>query len=123
MSTRTPYPSDVADDEWEFVAPYLTLLSEDAGQRTCPLCEVWERPALPRAHRRPLAHAPARLPALGGSGPADVPLVPRRPLRGHRPRPAAAPAHAGGPRGTADRRDPGQPDGTIDARERRPGGR
>ncbi len=25
MSTRKPYPSDVTDDEWAFVAPYLTL--------------------------------------------------------------------------------------------------
>ena len=27
------YPSDVSDDEWAFVAPYLTLLPEAAGQR------------------------------------------------------------------------------------------
>ena len=25
---RKPYPSGVSDDEWELVAPYLTLLSE-----------------------------------------------------------------------------------------------
>ncbi|HEY7033008.1 MAG TPA: IS5/IS1182 family transposase, partial [Thermomicrobiales bacterium] len=31
MSTpRKPYPSDVTDDEWAFVAPYLTLMDEDA---------------------------------------------------------------------------------------------
>src|SRR5207245_1954323 len=24
---RTPYPSDVSDGEWSFVAPYLTLIS------------------------------------------------------------------------------------------------
>ncbi|HZC05042.1 MAG TPA: IS5/IS1182 family transposase, partial [Ktedonobacterales bacterium] len=29
-STRSPYPTDVSDEEWAFVAPYLTLLSEDA---------------------------------------------------------------------------------------------
>ncbi len=40
-NTRTPYPSDVSDDEWEFVAPYLTLLSETAGQRRHPLREVF----------------------------------------------------------------------------------
>ncbi|HWQ12718.1 MAG TPA: IS5/IS1182 family transposase, partial [Roseiflexaceae bacterium] len=28
--TRTGYPSDVSDDEWAFVAPYLTLMKEDA---------------------------------------------------------------------------------------------
>ena len=30
---RAPYPTDVSDEEWAFVAPYLTLLPEDAGQR------------------------------------------------------------------------------------------
>jgi transposase len=40
-NTRTPYPSDVGDDEWAFVAPYLTLLSETAGQRRHNLREVF----------------------------------------------------------------------------------
>jgi transposase len=40
-STRTPYPSDVSDDEWAFVAPYLVLLAEDASQRRYPLREVF----------------------------------------------------------------------------------
>ena len=30
---RHPYPSDVTDTEWAFVAPYLTLMTEDAPQR------------------------------------------------------------------------------------------
>jgi len=30
---RKPYLSDVSDDEWKFVAPYLTLMTEDALQR------------------------------------------------------------------------------------------
>src|SRR5918998_1746763 len=30
---RKPYPSDVADEEWAFVAPYLTLMDEAAPQR------------------------------------------------------------------------------------------
>ena len=38
---RKPYPSDVSDDEWAFVAPYLTLMSEDAPQRDYPLREVF----------------------------------------------------------------------------------
>lgn len=38
---RKPYPSDVSDDEWTFVAPYLTLMSEDAPQREHPLREVF----------------------------------------------------------------------------------
>jgi len=38
---RKAYPSDVSDDEWAFVAPYLTLMAEDAPQRTYPLREVF----------------------------------------------------------------------------------
>lgn len=38
---RSGYPSDVSDDEWAFVAPYLTLMSEDAPQRDYPLREVF----------------------------------------------------------------------------------
>ncbi len=41
MSTRKPYPSDVADDEWAFVAPYLTLMTQDAPQRDHSLREVF----------------------------------------------------------------------------------
>ena len=38
---RKPYPSDVSDEEWSFVAPYLTLLPEDAGQRKYSLREAF----------------------------------------------------------------------------------
>ena len=38
---RKPYPSDVSDDEWAFVAPYLSLISEEAPQREYPLREVF----------------------------------------------------------------------------------
>jgi len=42
MSTeREPYPTDVTDDEWAFAVPYLTLLREDANQRTHDLREVF----------------------------------------------------------------------------------
>ena len=41
MSARKPYPSDVSDDEWALVAPYLTLLPEAAGQREHGLREVF----------------------------------------------------------------------------------
>ena len=34
---RQSYPSDVSDDEWAFVAPYLTLMTEAAPQRVHPL--------------------------------------------------------------------------------------
>jgi transposase len=41
MSERKPYPSDVSDEEWAFVAPYLTLMTEDAPQREHSLREVF----------------------------------------------------------------------------------
>ena len=41
MTTRKPYPSDVSDEEWAFVAPYLALVREDAPQRTHDLREVF----------------------------------------------------------------------------------
>src|SRR3954454_16663036 len=40
MANRKPYPSDVSDEEWGFVAPYLALVREDAPQRTHDLREV-----------------------------------------------------------------------------------
>jgi transposase len=39
--SRKPYPTDVTDEEWAFVAPYLALLPEDAGQRRYALREVF----------------------------------------------------------------------------------
>ena len=38
---RKPYPTDVSDAEWALVAPYLTLMTEDAPQREHPLREVF----------------------------------------------------------------------------------
>jgi transposase len=38
---RHPYPSDVSDDEWSFVAPYLTLMTPEAPQREHSLREVF----------------------------------------------------------------------------------
>ena len=38
---RTPYDSDVSDAEWALVAPYLTLMTEDAPQRVYSLREVF----------------------------------------------------------------------------------
>ena len=38
---RTPYPSNVSDDEGAFVAPYLTLMTPDAPQRHYDLREVF----------------------------------------------------------------------------------
>ena len=38
---RKAYSSDVADAEWEFVVPYVTLMREDAPQRSHDLREVF----------------------------------------------------------------------------------
>jgi hypothetical protein len=36
---RKAYPSDISDDEWAFVVPYLTLMTEEAPQRVHSLRE------------------------------------------------------------------------------------
>ncbi len=41
MASRKPYPSDVSDDEWAFVAPYLLLMIDAAPQRRHELREVF----------------------------------------------------------------------------------
>jgi transposase len=41
VPSRKPYPTDVSDDEWAFVAPYLALIREDAPQRHHDLREVF----------------------------------------------------------------------------------
>jgi transposase len=38
---RSGYPTDVTDEEWSFVVPYLTLCREDAPQRDYPLRAVF----------------------------------------------------------------------------------
>lgn len=41
MTPRTRYPSDVTDEEWAFLASYLTLMREDAPQRHHSLRELF----------------------------------------------------------------------------------
>jgi len=38
---RRPYPSDVSNEEWEFVAPYLALMDENAPQREHALRDLF----------------------------------------------------------------------------------
>jgi transposase len=38
---RNGYPRDISDEEWHFLAPYLTLMTEDAPQRDHSLREVF----------------------------------------------------------------------------------
>jgi transposase len=40
-TTRKSYPTDVTDQEWEFLVPYLTLMRLDASQRAHDLREVF----------------------------------------------------------------------------------
>ncbi|MFL5341918.1 MAG: transposase, partial [Gemmataceae bacterium] len=40
-ATRKGYPSDVSDAEWMFLAPYLTLMREDAPQREHALRDLF----------------------------------------------------------------------------------
>lgn len=77
MSTiRTPYPSEVGEEEWSHRPRRIwALLPEDVGQRTHDLCEVWERLALSGEGRHPLAHVAARVAALAGSLPAAAPVA------------------------------------------------
>ena len=41
-TNRKPYPTDVTDNEWAFVAPYLTLMTPDAPQRSHDLRDVFD---------------------------------------------------------------------------------
>jgi len=41
LPPRKPYPTDVSDDEWAFVAPYLGLMTPGAPQRVYDLREVY----------------------------------------------------------------------------------
>lgn len=40
-SARKPYPSDVSDEEWSLVVPYLTLMTQAAPQREHSLRELF----------------------------------------------------------------------------------
>jgi hypothetical protein len=63
---RKPDPTDVSDDEWAFVAPSLSLMTEDAPQRRHDVREVYQRPALHRARRVAVAPDAARPAAVVG---------------------------------------------------------
>jgi len=38
--TRKAYPSDVSDEEWSLIAPYITLMTETAPKREYPMREI-----------------------------------------------------------------------------------
>ena len=79
--TRKSYPSDVADDQWTFVAPSLILMKEDAPQREHELREVfnslrwimrtgspWRYMPTPGSRSAAVAHGVSAIPAMVVSG-------------------------------------------------------
>lgn len=40
--SRKPYPSDLTDEQWAFIAPYLTLMKTDAPQREHSMRDVFD---------------------------------------------------------------------------------
>lgn len=68
---RTPYPTDVWDDGWDFVAPHPMLMRPNAPRRA----RGFQRAAVDRPRRGAVAPAAARVPALAGRLPADPALI------------------------------------------------
>ena len=68
--SRKAYPTDVSDEEWQFVAPYLTLLREDATQRVYPLRELFDAVRYLVKARCPLRLLPNDLPPWTAGAPA-----------------------------------------------------
>lgn len=56
---RKPNPTDVNDAEWAFVAPYLTLMKEDAPQRDYSLKRGFQRLVVDGPSRSPLEDDPS----------------------------------------------------------------
>src|ERR1700679_2856261 len=117
---RKPYPTDVTDEEWAFVAPYLSLMREDAPQREHSLREVFD--ALRYVVRAGEAwDDAARSAAVGHCVSADAAVDEGRRVRDDDARSARASAVVGGPRPQTIGGDLRQPDTTKHAGKRRPG--
>jgi hypothetical protein len=79
---RRSYQTDVTDEEWSFVAPYLALCREGAGQREYSLRSVFNALRYIHCHDGlPLAHAAERSAALASGLSADAPVDERRLFR------------------------------------------
>ena len=98
--SRKSYPTDVTDEEWAFVAPYLTLMNEAAPQRRYDLREVFNAlrwMVRAGAPWRLLPHECPPWPAVYQQTQCRCPLGDRRRLlRGDGPRPARRAALVGG---------------------------
>lgn len=78
-----PYPSDVSDAEWAFVAPYLALLPEDAPQREHSLREVFNALKWLVRTGAPWRMLPHDFPPPGDRLPAEHALAEGGGVRGH----------------------------------------
>src|SRR5438309_9821773 len=116
---RKPYPSDVTDEEWSFVAPYLTLMREDAPQRKHDLREVFNAMRWVVRTGSPWRYMPNDLPPWEAVYQQSQALAGRGGVRGDGPGPAAHPAGAARASGRAVGDDLRQPHAAVDARERR----
>ena len=67
---RVGYPSDVTDEEWALVLPYLLLCREDSPHREHDLCEVFNGLRFIAKTGCQWRRMPNDLPPLGGSLPA-----------------------------------------------------
>ena len=61
-ATRDYYPSDISDEQWDFAAPYLTLIKDDAPQRDHDLREVFNGLRLILRTGSPWRYLPRDLP-------------------------------------------------------------
>ncbi len=120
-SDRPAYPSDVSDEEWALVAPYLALLREDSGQRDHELREVFNRLRYIVKTGAPWRFMPHDLPPWAATTSRPNAGFPPTALAQWRLL-ACCVAGSGGARAGAVCGDPGQPDPTLLARDRRAGG-
>src|SRR5688572_27112157 len=98
---RKPYPTDVSDDEWAFVAPYLSLMTPDAPQRVYDLREVYNALRWIVHTGAPWRYLPGDLPPWQAVYQTDPALARCRLLRRHGARPAGHAALGGGPQRSA----------------------
>src|SRR5258705_6642416 len=116
------YPSDVSDEEWAFVAPYLALCREDAAQRSHSFTGGVQRAALAGEDGGALADDAQRSAAVAGGVPADATLDTSRMLRDHGGGSAFSAARVRGAQAAAHGDGGGQPDAAVHAGVGRTGG-
>ena len=110
---RKPYPSDVTDEEWAFVAPYLTLMTRDAPQRHHDLREVFNALRWIVRAGAPWRMLPTNFPPWEAVYQQTRRWLAAGVLRGDGPRPAGVLRWARGAGRQPDGGDPGQPHAAI----------